>query len=225
MTSALIPYTPPPAVARALAARGYTSLQLEAHAAALARRARMRAVVAVQQHCKGVVAALPKPAAPRSSETTGYPPSAGWLVKATVGKDFGVSIADIEGQRRTNDVTIPRMIGIWIYKQLRPKTGSVLRIAEIFSSGEPRDHTTILHSLRKVADRMAVDEVYAERARRLLEECREKVGPEIDLAKDPKPQAEPIEVDGRLYSMTRSAISKRRAKAAAAIARKYGGGK
>jgi Bacterial dnaA protein helix-turn-helix len=229
--TALIVYAPPPAVARALAARGYTSLQLEAHAAAMARRARMRAVERRELPLptpQPVLAPNPPTPPPEPEElpreTTGWPPSAGWIIKCAVADEFGVSVGDLISDRRTLGVTVPRMIAIWIYRTLRPQTSSLPTIGRIFSNrmGRPRDHTTVLHSLRKVANRMLWDEEYSARVRRLVEEIAPKLPPEIVPL--PKPQPEPVEIEGRLYSMTASAIRKRRKKAEARIAAEYGGG-
>jgi Bacterial dnaA protein helix-turn-helix len=132
MTSALIAYTPPPAVARALAARGYTSLQLEAHAAAMARRARM--MLARRQEVKEAPKPAPAPRAPQElpSGSNGWPPSPVQIVKIDVAAHFGLTVAEINSSSRKWRIVFPRMVAMWIYHQARPQVGEP-QIGRVFA--------------------------------------------------------------------------------------------
>lgn len=57
----------------------------------------------------------------------------------------GVSISDVVSERRTRDVIRPRQIGMLLSKMLTP--ASLPHIGRQFGN---RDHTTVLHALRKL---------------------------------------------------------------------------
>jgi chromosomal replication initiator protein len=62
-----------------------------------------------------------------------------------VSKHFGVSRSDILSQRRHRSVVWPRQIGMYLSKQLT--TRSLPEIGRRFGG---RDHTTVLHAIRKI---------------------------------------------------------------------------
>jgi chromosomal replication initiator protein len=62
-----------------------------------------------------------------------------------VSKHFGVSRGDILSQRRHRSVVWPRQIGMYLSKQLT--TRSLPEIGRRFGG---RDHTTVLHAIRKI---------------------------------------------------------------------------
>ena len=63
----------------------------------------------------------------------------------TVSRHFGVSKPDILSQRRHRSVVWPRQIGIYLAKQLTAR--SLPEIGRRFGN---RDHTTVLHAIRKI---------------------------------------------------------------------------
>jgi hypothetical protein len=66
-------------------------------------------------------------------------------IQKAVGKAFDVSPADIRSSRRTLDVARPRQVAYLICKRLTP-----FSLPQIGARFNGRDHTTILHGLRKI---------------------------------------------------------------------------
>ncbi len=63
----------------------------------------------------------------------------------TVSKHFGVSRADILSQRRHRSIVWPRQIGMYLAKKLTGRS-----LPEIGRRFGGRDHTTVLHAIRKI---------------------------------------------------------------------------
>jgi chromosomal replication initiator protein len=85
------------------------------------------------------------------------------LIKERVSKFFGISIKEMEAQRRDQRVTMPRQVAMYIAWQL---TGASLpQIAREFGK---KDHTTAMYARDKIADMMEADEAFRNRVRTLL---------------------------------------------------------
>jgi chromosomal replication initiator protein len=85
------------------------------------------------------------------------------LIKERVAKFFGISIKEMEAQRRDQRVTMPRQIAMYISWQL---TGASLpQIAREFGK---KDHTTAMYARDKIADMMDADEAFRNRIRTLI---------------------------------------------------------
>ncbi|MCB1547683.1 MAG: chromosomal replication initiator protein DnaA [Hyphomicrobiaceae bacterium] len=63
----------------------------------------------------------------------------------TVSRHFGVSRGDIMSQRRHRSIVWPRQIGMYLAKQLTARS-----LPEIGRRFGGRDHTTVLHAIRKI---------------------------------------------------------------------------
>ena len=74
-----------------------------------------------------------------------------------VSRHFGVSKPDILSQRRHRSVVWPRQIGMYLSKQLT--TRSLPEIGRRFGN---RDHTTVLHAVRKIEDMVSKDKALAQ---------------------------------------------------------------
>ena len=70
----------------------------------------------------------------------------------TVSRHFGVSKGDILSQRRHRSVVWPRQIGMYLSKQMT--TRSLPEIGRRFGN---RDHTTVLHAIRKIDGCLTAD--------------------------------------------------------------------
>ncbi|MEO0798979.1 MAG: chromosomal replication initiator protein DnaA [Pseudomonadota bacterium] len=67
-----------------------------------------------------------------------------------VSRHFGVSRGDILSQRRHRSVVWPRQIGMYLAKQMTAR--SLPEIGRRFGN---RDHTTVLHAIRKIDDQLS----------------------------------------------------------------------
>jgi len=78
-------------------------------------------------------------------------------IQKTVSNYFKVSIADLLSSRRTRSITRPRQIAMALAKQLTRHS-----LPEIGTAFGGRDHTTVLHACRKVAELCKDDHVINE---------------------------------------------------------------
>jgi chromosomal replication initiator protein len=67
-----------------------------------------------------------------------------------ISRHFGVSKGDLLSQRRHRSVVWPRQIGMYLAKQLTAR--SLPEIGRRFGN---RDHTTVLHAIRKIEGELA----------------------------------------------------------------------
>lgn len=89
-------------------------------------------------------------------------------IQRIVAKHFNVSKADLLSNRRTRTIVRPRQIAMYLAKQLTPRS-----LPEIGRRFGGRDHTTVLHAVRKVEELLSGDNVLAqeiELLKRMLEE-------------------------------------------------------
>ncbi|MDB5617063.1 MAG: dnaA [Tardiphaga sp.] len=73
-------------------------------------------------------------------------------IQQAVAKHFGVTMDDLLCSRRTADIVLPRQIAAYLAKTLTLK--SLPEIGRRFSG---RDHTTILHAVRKIERKIQSD--------------------------------------------------------------------
>jgi len=83
-------------------------------------------------------------------------------IKRAVAAYFGVTWADLEGPRRWKKFVRPRQIAMYLARTLTPH--SLPEIARHFGG---RDHTTVLHAVRKIEALRAADPALDERITRM----------------------------------------------------------
>jgi chromosomal replication initiator protein len=70
-----------------------------------------------------------------------------------VGRHFNVARADLLSPRRARSVVVPRQIGMYLAKKLTPRS-----LPEIGRRFGGRDHSTVLHAVRKIEELMKSDD-------------------------------------------------------------------
>ena len=93
------------------------------------------------------------------------------LIISLVARHFGVSDEEIVGERRTQRVAHARQAGMFMAKRM---TGQSL--AEIGRRFGGRDHTTVIHAVKKMERRMATDPDFAESIILLEQSVRDVAG-------------------------------------------------
>jgi len=83
-------------------------------------------------------------------------------IRDQVAEEWGVSAADLASKRRTRQVTVPRQVAMYLIKELMDE--SLVRIGEGFGG---RDHSTVIHSIRKVENTLEGDPDFARRVLRV----------------------------------------------------------
>lgn len=77
-------------------------------------------------------------------------------------EEFGVSVRDVRGKRRTADLVVPRQVCMYV---LRKELDLPLeQIARELNRG---DHTTVMHAIGRVEEKMEDDEDFKERVREM----------------------------------------------------------
>jgi chromosomal replication initiator protein len=83
-------------------------------------------------------------------------------------KHFGVNRGDLLSSRRNRSIVRPRQIGMWLAKSLTARS-----LPEIGRRFGGRDHTTVLHAIRKIESLLAEDATLREEVevlKRMLKE-------------------------------------------------------
>ena len=92
-------------------------------------------------------------------------------VRELVARRWRVRADALTSQRRTKDVMIPRQVAMYLIKETLGT--SLARIGELFGG---RDHSTVIHSIRRVQDAMKRDPAF----RSLVEAAREELENDSD---------------------------------------------
>jgi chromosomal replication initiator protein len=74
-------------------------------------------------------------------------------IKRMCAATFGVTVRDIVSQRRNADAVMARQCGMWLARRLTEL--SLPQIGRLFGG---RDHTTVLHAISRVEQRIIVND-------------------------------------------------------------------
>jgi chromosomal replication initiator protein len=88
-------------------------------------------------------------------------------IQKRVAEHFNIKVSDMHSARRSRAVARPRQVAMYLAKQLTPRS-----LPEIGRKVGGRDHTTVMHAVRKVEELRAADASFAEDIellRRMLE--------------------------------------------------------
>ncbi len=88
-------------------------------------------------------------------------------IQKTVAEHYGLSQADLISERRARAVARPRQVAMWLAKQIT--TRSLPDIGRRFGG---RDHTTVLHAVRRIESLKAEDPQIARDTDVLLRKLR-----------------------------------------------------
>ncbi|GMR14016.1 MAG: chromosomal replication initiator protein DnaA [Gemmatimonadota bacterium] len=91
-------------------------------------------------------------------------------VRETVASRWNVSSDGLSSKRRTKDLTVPRQVAMYLIKDLLDLP--LVQIGNLFGG---RDHSTVIHSIRKVEDAMAKDPDFRREVESIREELRRPV--------------------------------------------------
>jgi chromosomal replication initiator protein len=74
------------------------------------------------------------------------------LIQKTVADYYKIKVSDMYSKRRPNSIALPRQVAMYLAKETTQK--SLPEIGELFGG---RDHTTVLHAVRKITAARATD--------------------------------------------------------------------
>jgi chromosomal replication initiator protein len=70
-----------------------------------------------------------------------------------IGRHYNVARSDLLSPRRSRSVVVPRQVGMYLAKKLTPRS-----LPEIGRRFGGRDHSTVLHAVRKIEEQLRSDE-------------------------------------------------------------------
>jgi chromosomal replication initiator protein len=86
----------------------------------------------------------------------------GNVIQQAVAKEWGVTTEGLRSKTRTKALTAPRQVAMYLMRELLG-----LQLVEIGSAFGGRDHSTVIHSLERVAGMLREDPSFAQRIARL----------------------------------------------------------
>ena len=89
-------------------------------------------------------------------------------IRELVARRWRVRADALASKRRTKDVTVPRQVAMYLMKETLGM--SLVRIGEQFGG---RDHSTVIHSIRKVEEQMQEDPVFRRQVEAALAEIKQ----------------------------------------------------
>ncbi len=89
------------------------------------------------------------------------------LIKERVAKAHGLTVKEMDHQRRDQRLAAPRQIAMYLATELTDN--SLPQIAREFGK---KDHTTVMYARDKVKNQMSVDEAYRNKVRSLMALCQ-----------------------------------------------------
>jgi len=78
-------------------------------------------------------------------------------IQRQVAEHFGIRLADMHSARRARNVARPRQVAMYLAKQLTPRS-----LPEIGRKFGGRDHTTVMHAVKKVEELMSEDPSFSQ---------------------------------------------------------------
>jgi len=88
-------------------------------------------------------------------------------IRDHVGKVWGVTGDALASRRRTRTVTVPRQVAMFLIRELLDTP--LKQIGRIFGG---RDHSTVIHSIRKVEERLGSDDAFRARVEDIRQELQ-----------------------------------------------------
>jgi chromosomal replication initiator protein len=88
-------------------------------------------------------------------------------IQKRVAEHFNIKVSDMHSARRARAVARPRQVAMYLAKQLTSRS-----LPEIGRKFGGRDHTTVMHAVRKIEELRAIDSSFSEDVellRRMLE--------------------------------------------------------
>lgn len=86
-------------------------------------------------------------------------------IQDTVAKQWGVTSVGLCSKRRTKDLTVPRQVAMYLIRELLNR--SLVQIGSLFGG---RDHSTVIHSIRKVEETLVGDPSFKRKVQALKDE-------------------------------------------------------
>jgi chromosomal replication initiator protein len=89
------------------------------------------------------------------------------VIQQRVANEWGVTVEGLQSKTRTKTLTIPRQVAMYLAREILG-----LQLVEIGQAFGGRDHSTVIHSLERVAETMKESAEFRSRVERVRETVR-----------------------------------------------------
>jgi len=93
------------------------------------------------------------------------------LVQRVVAEAHNLSIQDLKGKKRTQAITLPRQIAMFLIRELTEYSTT-----EVGMEFGGRDHTTVMHAVQKIEDKIRTEPSFEIRVQNLIRTVRDRAG-------------------------------------------------
>jgi chromosomal replication initiator protein len=93
------------------------------------------------------------------------------LVQRVVAEAHNLSVADLKGKKRTQAITLPRQIAMFLIRELTEYSTT-----EVGMEFGGRDHTTVMHAVQKIEDKMRTEPSFEIKIQNLVRTVRDRAG-------------------------------------------------
>ena len=100
-----------------------------------------------------------------SDDSRGPKPVSPQRIQEVVAEHFNVTVGGLASKRRTKDLTVPRQVAMYLIREILDM--SLIQIGNHFGG---RDHSTVIHSIRKVENALHADPAFERKISALREE-------------------------------------------------------
>ncbi len=89
------------------------------------------------------------------------------MIQQWVAGEWGVTVEGLQSKTRTKNLTVPRQVAMFLAREVL-----ALQLVEIGQAFGGRDHSTVIHSLERVADMMKASDEFRGRVEKMRETVR-----------------------------------------------------
>jgi len=93
------------------------------------------------------------------------------LVQRVVAETHNLGIQDLKGKKRTQAITLPRQIAMFLIRELTEYSTT-----EVGTEFGGRDHTTVMHAVQKIEDKMRTEPSFEIKIQNLIRTVRDRAG-------------------------------------------------
>ncbi len=93
------------------------------------------------------------------------------LVQRVVAEAHSLSVQDLKGKKRTQAITLPRQIAMFLIRELTEYSTT-----EVGMEFGGRDHTTVMHAVQKIEDKMRTEPSFEIKIQNLIRSVRDRAG-------------------------------------------------
>jgi len=93
------------------------------------------------------------------------------LVQRVCAEAHNLSVADLKGKKRTQAITLPRQIAMYLIREMTEYSTT-----EVGMEFGGRDHTTVMHAVQKIEDKMRTEPSFEIKIQNLIRTVRDRAG-------------------------------------------------